>query len=118
LEIQEHQPEEKIGLFKSNVLSVLLYGAESWKMTKTPSARSLKSEQVPAQVCSYILAPDNLKLCVAQKNRNITNHTASPAKETEMDWYCAAHAPAGGPLMAVEREADRNKHGEGQWRKR
>ena len=27
----------KIGLFKSNVLSTLLYGAESWKMTKTIS---------------------------------------------------------------------------------
>ena len=56
-----------------------------------PQARSLP-EQVPAQDSPYILAPDNLKLWVAQKNRNRTNRTASPAKEMEMDWSCAAHA--------------------------
>ena len=34
--------KKKIGFFKSNFLSILLFGAESMKMTKTPSARSLK----------------------------------------------------------------------------
>jgi len=37
LEIQEHQPEDKDPIFKSNVLSTLLYGSESWKMSKTIS---------------------------------------------------------------------------------
>ena len=63
----------KIQFFKSNVLSTLLYGAESWKMTKTISH----------------------KLEVFQNKclrRNRTNHTASPVKEMEMDWSCAAHA--------------------------
>jgi len=50
--------------------------------------------------------------------------TASLAKEMEVDWSCVTHhqqycheLPSGGPLMAVEREADRKRHG-GQWRKR
>ena len=37
----------EIRFFKSNVLSTLLYGAESWKMTNQPQARSLP-EQVSA----------------------------------------------------------------------
>ena len=37
MEIKERQQKNKIRLFKSNVLSTLLYGAESWKMTKTIS---------------------------------------------------------------------------------
>ena len=37
LEIQGHQQKTKFRFFKSNVLSTLLYGAESWKMTKTIS---------------------------------------------------------------------------------
>ena len=40
-------------------------------------------------------------------------HNQSPSKSGERDGN--GLVPAGGPLMAVEREADRNKHGEGQW---
>ena len=40
--------KKKIGFFKSNFLSILLFGAESLKMTKTPSARSLKYSRTSA----------------------------------------------------------------------
>ena len=84
----------KIWFLKNNVLSTLLHGAESWKMTK-------------------------------KKNRNRTNHTASPAKEWKWIGYVLRMPPAalphklpsGGHLMAVVKELDQKKHGGGQWRK-
>ena len=82
--------KKKIGFFKSNFLSILLFGAESMKMTKTPSARSLKYSRTSACAgLSIYTGPKQLQtvLWVAQKNRNITNHTASSAKEMEMDWF-------------------------------
>ena len=82
----------KIQFFKSNVLSTLLYGAESWKMTKTISHKLEVFQNKCLRRILRIYWPQTISNYELLKNRNRTNHTASPAKEMEMDWSCAAHA--------------------------
>ena len=48
--------ETKTRLFKSNVLCILLYGSESWKMTKTINQRLSLSELMPSKNTQDILA--------------------------------------------------------------
>ena len=88
LEIQEHQSEDsEVRFFKSNVLSTLLYGAESWKMTKTISHKL----EVFQNKCLYrslrIYWPQTISNSeFGRRTRTLrTNHSKSPAKEVEMD---------------------------------
>ena len=52
----------KIRLFKSNVLSTLMYGAESWKMTKNHQSQTRSfPEQMPTQNPQHLLAKHHLE---------------------------------------------------------
>ena len=84
--------KSKIRFFKSNVLSTLLYGAESWKMTKTISHKLEVFQNKCLRTILRIYWSQKISNYELLKNRNRTNHTASLAQEMEMDFPCAAHA--------------------------
>ena len=83
----------KIRYFQSNVLSTLLYGVESWKMTKTISHKLEVFQNRCLRRIIRIFWPTtrSLKLPAAQNYKNRTNHTAGTAKKMEMYRPCASH---------------------------
>ena len=115
-----------IRFFKGNVLSTLLYGAESWKMTKTISHKLEVFQNRCLRRILRIYWPQTLSNYELRR-RTGTEPITQQVRRKRWKWLvmcCACHQqhyhelPSDGPLMAVGREAGRKKHGGGQWRKR
>ena len=51
----------KIGIFKSSVIAVLLYGCETWRMTKRDEAKLDTFLHVSTEVAKDILADEGVK---------------------------------------------------------
>ena len=45
-----YRSQTKLNIFRSNVLAVLLYGAEAWRMTKKDACRLSIDGQVPEKM--------------------------------------------------------------------
>ena len=74
----------KIRIFKSNVLSVLLYAAESWKATKG-ICHSI-SKQVPQKNSAYILAKQDNQCGAQRPNWYAAHLVRNKEKKMEVDW--------------------------------
>ena len=116
----------KIRFFKTNVLSTLLYGAESWKMTKTISHKLEVFQNKCLRRILRIYWPQTISNYESRRRIRAEPITQQVRRKR---WKWIGHVlrmpPAAlprvalrwRPLMAAEKKADRKKHGEGQLRR-
>ena len=77
----------KIRIFKSNVLSVLLYAAESWKVTKgICHMLEVFPKQVPQKNSAHILAKQDNQCGAPRPNWDAAYLVRSKEKNMEVDW--------------------------------
>ena len=80
----------KIRLFKSNVLSSLLYGTESWKMTKSISHKLEVFQNRCLCRILNIFWPNTISN-IELHRRTTTNILPKKSSQVVMDWPCSAN---------------------------
>ena len=82
----------KIRLLKSNVLSTILYGAESWKMTKTISHKLEVFQNISLRRIFNIFWPNTISNAELHRRTTTKLITQEVDAQVEMDRTCAPNA--------------------------
>ena len=116
----------KIRIFKSNVIVVLLYGCESWRMTKGDEAKldTFQHKCLPRLLKVYW----PMRVSNEEVHRRANTETISELVRNRswtwighvlrMDNSCLPRVALTWPQKGNAREEDLKKRGEGLWRKR
>ena len=116
----------KIRIFKSNVIAVLLYGCESWRMTKGDEAKldTFQHKCLPRLLKVYW----PMRVSNEEVHRRANTETISELVRKRswtwighvlrMDNSCLPRVALTWPQKGNAREEDLKKRGEGLWRKR